>query len=80
MDFDARQIEYNNIVVEHRISDAFKLLSTLAGSGIDFLAYKATSIEGKQTLFTLFSDNAQKMAEVADKNGRWNLFCNIGQR
>jgi hypothetical protein len=69
MIFDVRQIEYTNIVVEYRVSDASKLLSTLVSSGIDFLAYKATPIEGKQTLFTLFSDNAQKMVEVADKHG-----------
>jgi hypothetical protein len=69
MIFNVRQIEYTNIVVEYRVSDASKLLSTLASSGIDFLAYEATSIEGKQTLFTLFSDNAQKMAKVADKHG-----------
>jgi hypothetical protein len=67
--FNVRQIEYTNIVVEYRVSDASKLLSTLASGGIDFLAYKATNIGGKQTVFTLFSDSAQKMAEVADKHG-----------
>jgi hypothetical protein len=70
MFFNVRQIEYANIVVEYQVSEASKLLSALAGGGIDFLAYKATSsIEGKQTLFTLFSENAQKMVEVARKHG-----------
>ena len=69
MKFDIREIEYNRIEVEYRVSDASKLLSALAEKGIDFLAFKATSINGRRTLFTLFSDNAQNMVEVAGQNG-----------
>ena len=69
MSFNVREVEYNNISVEYRVSDASKLLSTLASSGIDFLAYKATSTNEKRTLFTLFSENARKMTEIADKKG-----------
>jgi hypothetical protein len=65
MKFDIREIEYNRIEVEYRVSDASKLLSALADSGIDFLAFKATPTNGRRTLFTLFSDNAQRMVEVA---------------
>jgi hypothetical protein len=64
-----QEIEYNRIEVEYRVSDASKLLSALADNGIDFLAFKATSINGRRTLFTLFSDNAQNMVEVAGQNG-----------
>jgi hypothetical protein len=69
MNFNIRQVEYANIAVEYHVSDASKLLSTLAGSRIDFLAYKATSINAKGTVFTLFSDNAREMVEVAEKKG-----------
>lgn len=69
MDFNVRQIDYNNIAVEYRVGDASKLLSMLARNGIDFLAYKATPVDSKRTVFTLFSDDARKMAEVAEKEG-----------
>lgn len=69
MNLDVRQVEYNNITVDGRVGDAHRLLSTLAGSGIDFLAFQATVIEGKRTLLTLFSDSARKMAEIARKEG-----------
>ena len=68
MKFNVRRLEYVNIEVDFRVSDASRLLSTLAGSGIDFLAYKATSKKGKRAQFTLFSESAPQIAEVAGKN------------
>ena len=69
MKINAKQIIYYNIEVDYRISEASKLLSLLANNKIDFLAYRATSTESKKTVFTLFSENAQKISDVANANG-----------
>ncbi len=69
MKFNAKQIIYYSIETDYKIGEASKLLSILANNKIDFLAYKATTTESKKTLFTLFSENAQKISEVANANG-----------
>ena len=69
MNFNVKKIEYCNIESEYPVSEASKLLSTLVRNGIDFLAYKATAIENRRTVFTLFSENAHKMLRIAKNDG-----------
>jgi hypothetical protein len=69
MKFNAKQTLFFNIEVDSRITEASKLLSILAHNQIDFLAFKAISTDMKRTVFTLFSENASRMAEVAKENG-----------
>ncbi len=69
MKFSAKQIIFYSIETDYKISEASKLLSILANNKIDFLAFKATTTESRKTVFTLFSENAQKISEVANANG-----------
>jgi hypothetical protein len=63
------QIEYYNITVNGQITDASKLLSTIAGAGVDFHAFKAIPLEPNRTQFTLFAKNGSKMTDGAKKSG-----------
>jgi len=69
MDFKVKRVEYYDITVEYQIREASKLLSNLAAHGIDFLSFKAVPAEERRTLFTLFSESGQKMAEAAKEAG-----------
>ncbi len=63
------QVEYYNITVEDQITNASKLLSTIAGAGVDFHAFKAIPVKPNRTQFTLFAKNSSKMTDGAKKSG-----------
>jgi len=63
------QIEYYNITVNGQITDAFRLLSTIAAAGVDFHAFKAIALEPDRTHFTLFAKDSSKMTDGAKKSG-----------
>ena len=63
------QIEYYNITINGQITDASRLLSTIAGAGVDFHAFKAIPVEPNQTQFTLFAKDSSKMTDGARKSG-----------
>jgi len=69
MAFNILQVEYYNITVQGQITDASNLLSTIAGAGVDFHAFKATPLEPDRTQFTLFAKDSLKMIEGAKKSG-----------
>jgi hypothetical protein len=69
MALDILQVEYYNITVEDQIIDASKLLSTIAGAGVDFHAFKAVPVKPNRTQFTLFAKDSAKMTEGAKKSG-----------
>jgi hypothetical protein len=54
MSLVSKKVEYYNIIVQGDIAEASKLLTTIAGAGVDFLAFKATPLDTKRTRFTLF--------------------------
>ena len=69
MTFNILQVEYYNITVQGQITDASNLLSTIAGAGVDFHAFKATPLEPDRTQFTLFAKDSSMMTEGAKKSG-----------
>ena len=64
-----RKVEYYNIAVQGHIAEGSRLLTTIADSGVDFLAYKAIPIEQNRTRFTLFPIDGSKLKDVAMKAG-----------
>jgi hypothetical protein len=69
MALDILQVEYYNITVEDQIANAAKLLSTIAGAGVDFHAFKAIPVKPNRTQFTLFAKDSSKMTDGAKKSG-----------
>ena len=69
MALDILQVEYYNITVEGQISHASQLLSTIAGAGVDFHAFKAVPVKPNRTQFTLFAKDSSKMAAGAKNSG-----------
>lgn len=69
MALEILQIEYYNTTVEGQITNASKLLSTIAGAGVDFHAFKAIPVKPNRTQFTLFAKDSSKMTEGAKKSG-----------
>ena len=69
MALEILQVEYYNITVEDQITSASKLLSTIAGAGVDFHAFKAIPVKSNQTQFTLFAKDSAKMTDGAKKAG-----------
>jgi hypothetical protein len=69
MALDILQVEYYNITVEDQITNASKLLSTIAGAGVDFHAFKAIPVKPNRTQFTLFAKDSLKMTDGAKKSG-----------
>ena len=69
MALDLRKVEYYNITVDGNAGEGSKLLSAVAGFGVNLLAFKAVPVEPKRTRFTLFPDDCLKMKDGAEKAG-----------
>lgn len=69
MALDILQIECYNITVEDKITDAAKLLSTIAAAGVDFHAFKAIPVKPSQTQFTFFAKDSSTLTDGAKKAG-----------
>ena len=69
MALDILQVKYYNVTVEDKITDASKLLSTIAGAGVDFHAFKAIPLTANRTQFTLFAKDSSKMTDGAKNSG-----------
>jgi hypothetical protein len=69
MALDILQVEYYNITVDGQITHASQLLSTIAGAGVDFHAFKAIPVKPSRTQFTLFAKDSSKMTAGAKKSG-----------
>jgi hypothetical protein len=69
MALDIKRVEYYNISIKGQITDASKLLSTIAGTGVDFYAFKAIPLESNRTQFTLFAKDSSKLTDGAKKSG-----------
>ena len=63
------QVEYYNIMVEGQITHASQLLSTIAGAGVDFHAFKAIPASPNRTQFSLFAKDSAKMIAGAEQSG-----------
>lgn len=69
MTLDLKKVEYYNITTDGYAGDGSKLLSVVAGFGVNLLAFKAVPVEPMRTQFSLFPDDSLKMKEGAKKAG-----------
>ncbi len=69
MALEILKIDYYNITVDGQITSASKLLSTIAGAGVDFHAFKAVPVEANRTQFTLFAKDSTKITGGAQRAG-----------
>lgn len=69
MALEVLQIEYYNITVDDQITDASKLLSTIATAGVDFHAFKAIPVKPGRTRFTLFAKDSSTLTTGAKNAG-----------
>lgn len=69
MKLDILQVEYFNITVENKITNASEFISTVVEAGVDFHAFKAISLNPNQTQFTLFGKDRSKIIDGVKKSG-----------
>lgn len=69
MALDIKKAEYYNITVDGHAGEGAKLLSAVAGAGVNLLAFKAVPVEPMRTRFSLFPDDSLKMNNGAKKVG-----------
>jgi hypothetical protein len=69
MELNVKKVDYYNISVRGNIAEASNMLNTIAKAGVDFLAYKATPLDQRQTQFTLFPIDGSILTEGAKKAG-----------
>jgi hypothetical protein len=69
MAFKIRRVDYYYTSVKDQPGAAYKLLSILAKSGINLLAFTAIPIGPMRTQLSLFPDDPQKLKSVAKNAG-----------
>jgi hypothetical protein len=69
MAFDIKRVDYYDTNVEGHVGAASRLLSELAGIGVELLAYKAVPLESTRTRFTLLASDGARMAAGAARAG-----------
>lgn len=69
MTLDLTKVEYYNLTVDGHAGEGSKLLSVVAGFGVNLLAFKATPMDPMRTRFSLFPDDSLKMKAGAKKAG-----------
>ncbi len=69
MALDIKSVEYYQIAIDNHAGEAYKLLSQVAGFGINLLAFAAVPLGPMRTLFTLFPDDGLKMTGGAKNAG-----------
>ena len=69
MAFQIRKVDYFYTAIEDRPGEAYKMLSQLAGLGINLLAMTAVPMGPMRTQLTLFPGDTLRMASEAKKAG-----------
>lgn len=69
MSFRIRRVDYYYHMVEDQPGEAYKLLSSLAGMGINLLAFTAVPMGPARTQLSLFPEDAPGFVEAARKAG-----------
>ena len=67
MAFRIRRVDYFYSTVQDQPGEAYKLLSQLAESGINLLAFNAVPVGPMRSQFTLFPEETQRLREAARK-------------
>ncbi len=69
MAYTIRRAEYFATTVKDEPGEAYKLLSRLAGLGINLLAFTAIPVGPLHTQLTIFPEDPEKMTETARRAG-----------
>jgi len=69
MPFNVKRVEYFNLTVQDQPGEAYKMLSALSSHGVNLLAFTAVPTGPTHTQLSVFPDDAQLMAEAAQKIG-----------
>jgi hypothetical protein len=69
MAYRIRRVEYFHAIVVDQPGEAYKVLSALAGRGVNLLAFTAVPVGPDRTQLTLFPEDAGKMKSEAQKAG-----------
>jgi predicted amino acid-binding ACT domain protein len=69
MSFTIRRVDYFYTTVKDQPGEAYKLLSELAALGVNLLAFSGVPMGPMRTQFTLFPEDALKLADAAKKAG-----------
>jgi hypothetical protein len=69
MPFTIRRVDYFYTTVKDQPGEAYKLLSELASLGVNLLAFSGVPMGPMRTQFTLFPEDALKLADAAKKAG-----------
>ena len=69
MAYRIRRVEYFHAIVVDQPGEAYKVLSALAGLGVNLLAFTAVPVGPDRTQLTLFPEDAGSMKSEARKAG-----------
>ena len=69
MAYRIRRVEYFHATVVDQPGEAYKVLSALAGRGVNLLAFTAVPVGPDSTQLTLFPEDPGKMRSEAQKAG-----------
>lgn len=69
MAFTIRRVAYFNTTVKDEPGEAYKILSRLAGLGVNLLAFTAVPVGPVRTQIALFPDDAGRLADNARQAG-----------
>lgn len=64
-----RSVEYFNVIVKDETGEAYRVLSHLAGEGVNLLAFNAIPLGPGQTQFALFPEDVPRFEKAATKTG-----------
>lgn len=64
-----QRVEYFYATVKDRPGEAFKVLSQLAGAGVNLLAFVAMPLGPESAQFTLFPENVESLLRAAEHGG-----------
>ena len=69
MSYKIRRVDYFYTTIRDEPGEAYKLLSLLAGLGINLLAFTAVPFGPMNTQLTIFPEDSAKLNDVAKKSG-----------
>jgi hypothetical protein len=72
MAFKIRRADYFYATIDDEPGEAYRLLSQLAGQGVNLLAFAGVPVGPMRTQLTLFPEDASRMEDAARKAG-WML-------
>jgi len=69
MAYSIRQMDYFYVTVKDQPGEAYKLLSLLAGVGVNMMAFTAIPVGPMRTQLALFPEDAHQLHQAADNAG-----------